>query len=73
MFADDERQESWRVEGVIKRAAPAEPIALTASARTRAAALESLAHAWGQDATTATVPSLDWTAIAQALTAVRAI
>src|SRR5262249_24195076 len=25
MFADDERQESWRVEGSIKRAAPADP------------------------------------------------
>jgi hypothetical protein len=75
MSPEDAREQAWLVEASVKRAAPAEPGPVEAStAPTRAAALDVIARSWTDPGTAASGrPALDWSAIAEALAAVRAI
>ncbi|AKV00172.1 RNA-binding protein [Labilithrix luteola] len=70
MFPDDAREQSWRVEASTKGGGMVvEGAVMAASGRTRATALEELARSSQASGALA----LDWTAIIEALAAVRAI
>lgn len=73
MFPEDAREQAWRVEASVRRAAGADGIVVTASAPTRSAALEEISLSWKENERVAGIFALDWAAIKQALTAVRAV
>ena len=71
VFPEDETERSWRIEGSIKGASgDAPPVVRSASASTRAVALDELIRTWTADAGDA---RLDWAAIIDAMRGVRAI
>ncbi len=75
MFPEDETERSWRIEGSIKEASEdAPPVVRSASASTRAAALDELIRTWtAADAGVGGAMQLDWPAVVDALQGVRAI
>lgn len=73
MFPEDAQEQSWRIEASTKGEGGAGNAVIAASGRTRAIALEALAHsAQASGASTGGLP-LDWAAITEALASVRAI
>jgi RNA recognition motif-containing protein len=73
VFREDVEVETYRIEVTAKGAAGAEGMSVTASAGTRALALEAVAEIWTEKSTESTKFVLDWPAITKALAAVRAI
>lgn len=70
LFPEDESERSWRVEGSIKgNGETPPPVVRSAPASTRAAALDGLIRAWGAEGGAL----LDWSAVVDAMQAVRAI
>jgi hypothetical protein len=67
MFPDDPRERSWRLEASVKE------VTATASAPTRAAALEEIARAWQKTHGMSAAHRLNWAAIKIALSGVGAI
>lgn len=61
----------WRVEARASRAADA--AVASATGPSRAVALERVAESWRDNATTRDAGTFDWNAVAQAMTAVRAL
>jgi RNA recognition motif-containing protein len=73
IFPTDPKEVEWRIEACTKGVAGADDTVVTASAPTRAKALEEVAQAWTVQTTAAGLPALDWAAITLAMAAVRAI
>jgi hypothetical protein len=75
VFPEDERERAWRVEGSIKGASEGSPpLVRSASAPTRAVALDELIRTWtAADAAAGGAVLLDWPAIVDAMHGVRAI
>lgn len=75
VFPEDETERSWRVEGSIK--GPSEgmpPVVRSASAPTRAVALDELIRTWtAADSAVGGAVVLDWPAVVDAMHGVRAI
>jgi RNA recognition motif-containing protein len=73
VFPEDAREQSWRVEASTKGGGTADDAVIAASGRTRAIALEELAHSSQASGAATCFLALDWAAITEALAAVRAI
>ena len=67
---DGTGEPKWRVDASSARAGDA---VVSADAPTRAAALERVGRAWQEEAAGRNLPTLDWNAIAQLMSAVRAL
>jgi hypothetical protein len=75
VFPEDETERSWRIEGSIKGASEGTPpVVRSASASTRAVALDELIRTWtAADAAVGGAVVLDWPAVVDAMQGVRAI
>jgi RNA recognition motif-containing protein len=73
MFPEDPEEKSWRIEASTKNVVGAADTVITASAPTRAAALEELGRSWTDQAGALGLRPLDWAAVAEAMANVRAI
>jgi RNA recognition motif-containing protein len=75
VFPEDETERSWRIEGSIKGATEdTPPVVRSASAPTRAAALDELIRTWtAADVGVAGAAVLDWAAVVDAMQGIRAI
>ncbi|MFZ5896402.1 MAG: hypothetical protein ACOY0T_35440 [Myxococcota bacterium] len=69
-FPEDAPDANWRIEACAGQGVPAPQ--LSASASSRAQALQNIAQNWGETMPLS-VSNLDWDGIAQAMTSVRAI
>jgi hypothetical protein len=73
IFPEESKSEPWRVEAFVRGVAEGESSAVTASAATRALALEDVARLWQEKSASSGAFKFDWAAIARAMAAVRAI
>ena len=71
VFPPSDSSSEWRIEARGSDAADA--VVATATAASRPQALEIVAQWWRDNASSRALPTYDWNAIAQAMTAVRAI
>jgi RNA recognition motif-containing protein len=74
VFPEDETERSWRIEGSIKGASEGSPpVVRSASASTRAVALDELIRTWTAAEAAGGAVVLDWPAIVEAMQGVRAV
>lgn len=72
VFPVDRTEQEWRIEASKKVEPGVEPTVISASAATRALALEEVARAWASDESASTT-EIDWAEVTIALVAVRAV
>lgn len=72
VFPIDPDEQAWRIEACTKGVAGADDMVVTASASTRALALQEVGRSWCEQSISR-LCSFDWTAITDAMAAVRAI
>ncbi len=73
IFPDGPQEQSWRMEASARGATGDGMLALSANGTTRAAALEELSRMWRENDGLTRAFGIDWTAVASALAAVRAV
>lgn len=72
VFPTDPEEQAWRIEARTRGVIGAEDLVVTASAPTRALALQDVGRSW-REQNTSSLLTLDWTAISDAMAGVRAI